>query len=102
VTGLLLTLVIIFAIACLVVREQTEFRLSKMRADLLGLRTEEKRMEDTRTEVEQMVRWFGETLNRATSRQRTAEQYCRDLEEMLAETGIEVPTTARESVGKES
>jgi hypothetical protein len=73
-----------------------------MRADLLGLRTEEKRMEDTRTEVEQMVRWFGETLNRATSRQRTAEQYCRDLEEMLAETGIEVPTTARESVGKES
>ena len=82
-TEFLLTLLIVLIIVCLVVRDQNELTLSKMRANLLNLRTEEKRMEDTRVEVEQLVRWFSETLNRASSRQRTAEQYCRELEDML-------------------
>ena len=73
-TAFLLTLLVVLIIVCLVVRDQNELSLSKMRADLLSLRTEEKRMEDTRVEVEQLVRWFSETLNRASSRQRTAEQ----------------------------
>ena len=79
-TAFLFTLLVVLIIVCLVVRDQNELSLSKMRADLLSLRTEEKRMEDTRVEVEQLVRWFSETLNRASSRQRTAEQYCRELE----------------------
>ena len=52
-TAFLLTLLVVLIIVCLVVRDQNELSLSKMRADLLSLRTEEKRMEDTRVEVEQ-------------------------------------------------
>ena len=81
-TEFLLTLLIGLIIVCLVFRDQNELTLSKMRANLLNLRTEEKRMEDTRIEVELLVRWFSETLNRDSSRQRTAEQYCRELEDM--------------------
>jgi hypothetical protein len=102
VTAFLLTLLVVLIIVCLVVRDQNELSLSKMRADLLSLRTEEKRMEDTRVEVEQLVRWFSETLNRASSRQRTAEQYCRELEEMLEETGIEVSVGSSDSADEKS
>ena len=101
-TEFLLTLLIVLIIVCLVVRDQNELTLSKMRANLLNLRTEEKRMEDTRVEVEQLVRWFSETLNRASSRQRTAEQYCRELEEMLEETGIEVSVGSSDSADEKS
>lgn len=101
-TAFLLTLLIVLIIVCLVVRDQNELTLSKMRADLLSLRTEEKRMEDTRVEVEQLVRWFSETLNRASSRQRTAEQYCRELEEMLEGTGIEVSVGLSDSADEKS
>ena len=101
-TAFLFTLLVVLIIVCLVVRDQNELSLSKMRADLLSLRTEEKRMEDTRVEVEQLVRWFSETLNRASSRQRTAEQYCRELEEMLEETGIEVSVGSSDSADEQS
>ena len=101
-TAFLLTLLVVLIIVCLVVRDQNELSLSKMRADLLSLRTEEKRMEDTRVEVEQLVRWFSETLNRASSRQRTAEQCCRELEEMLEETGIEVSVGSSDSADEKS
>ena len=101
-TAFLFTLLVVLIIVCLVVRDQNELSLSKMRADLLSLRTEEKRMEDTRVEVEQLVRWFSETLNRASSRQRTAEQYCRELEEMLEETGIEVSVGSSDSTDEKS
>lgn len=101
-TAFLFTLLVVLIIVCLVVRDQNELSLSKMRADLLSLRTEEKRMEDTRVEVEQLVRWFSETLNRASSRQRTAEQYCRELEEMLEETGIEVSVGSSDSADEKS
>ena len=101
-TAFLLTSLVVLIIVCLVVRDQNELSLSKMQADLLSLRTEEKRMEDTRVEVEQLVRWFSETLNRASSRQRTAEQYCRELEEMLEETGIEVSVGSSDSADEKS
>tara|TARA_Y100001934_G_scaffold277956_1_gene378041 strand:- start:921 stop:1229 length:309 start_codon:yes stop_codon:yes gene_type:complete len=102
VTEFLLTLLIVLIIVCLVVRDQNELTLSKMRANLLNLRTEEKRMEDTRVEVEQLVRWFSETLNRASSRQRTAEQYCRELEDMLEGAGIEVSVRLSDSADEKS
>ena len=101
-TAFLLTLLVVLIIVCLVIRDRNELSLSKIRADLLSLRTEEKRMEDTRVEVEQLVRWFSETLNRASSRQRTAEQYCRELEEMLEETGIEVSVGSSDSADEKS
>ena len=101
-TEFLLTLLIVLIIVCLVVRDQNELTLSEMRANLLNLRTEEKRMEDTRVEVEQLVRWFSETLNRASSRQRTAEQYCRELEDMLEGAGIEVSVRLSDSADEKS
>lgn len=106
-TEFLLTLLIVLIIVCLVVRDQNELTLSKMRANLLNLRTEEKRteekrMEDTRVEVEQLVRWFSETLNRTSSRQRTAEQYCRELEDMLEGAGIEVSVRLSDSADEKS
>ena len=101
-TEFLLTLLIVLIIVCLVVRDQNELTLSKMRANLLNLRTEEKRMEDTRVEVEQLVRWFSETLNRASWRQRTAEQYCRELEDMLEGAGIEVSVRLSDSADEKS
>lgn len=101
-TEFLLTLLIVLIIVCLVVRDHNELTLSKMRANLLNLRTEEKRMEDTRVEVEQLVRWFSETLNRASSRQRTAEQYCRELEDMLEGAGIEVSVRLSDSADEKS
>ncbi len=93
-TGLFIAIVIALLITCLVVRDQTEFKLGKMRSDLLGLRTEEKRLEETRTEVEQMVRWVSEALSRADKRQRAAEQDGRALEEILDGMGIELKTDA--------
>lgn len=93
-TGFFIAIVIALVITCLVVRDQTEFKLGKMRSELLGLRTEEKRVEETRTEVEQMVRWVGEALNRADKRQRTAEHDGRELEEILDAMGIELKADA--------
>lgn len=89
-TGLLLTLMVVLVVACLAVRDQTEFKLNKMRADLLGLRTEVQRMDEMRVEAEQISRWVSEALNRSASRQRKAEQYCRELEDMLGEMGIDI------------
>ena len=40
-TAFLLTLLVVLIIVCLVVRDQNELSLSKMRADLLSLRTAE-------------------------------------------------------------
>ncbi|MFT5085700.1 MAG: myosin heavy subunit [Candidatus Latescibacterota bacterium] len=93
-TSLLITAVVVLVITCLVVRDQTEFKLGKLRTELLGLRSEEKRLEETRTEVEQLVRGVGEELNRADTRQRTAEQNNRELAEILDGMGIELETDA--------
>jgi|TARA_B110000495_G_scaffold200235_1_gene215087 hypothetical protein len=87
VTSLLITAVVVLVITCLVVRDQAEFKLGK-------LRSEEKRLEETRTEVEQLVRGVGEELNRADTRQRTAEQNNRELAEILDGMGVELETDA--------
>ncbi|MGY8822615.1 MAG: hypothetical protein ACKVJG_01510 [Candidatus Latescibacterota bacterium] len=86
-TSLLITAVVVLVITCLVVRDQAEFKLGK-------LRSEEKRLEETRTEVEQLVRGVGEELNRADTRQRTAEQNNRELAEILDGMGVELETDA--------
>jgi len=94
VTGLFITLVVVLVITCLVVRDQSEFKLGKLRSELLGLRSEEKRLEEARTEIEQLVRWVGEALNRADTRQRTAERDGRELTGILDRMGIELETDA--------
>ncbi|SVE30151.1 uncharacterized protein METZ01_LOCUS483005 [marine metagenome] len=54
----------------LIVRDQTEFRLSRLRSDLLALNSEEKR----RDEVELMVAQIGEALMRADRRRTSLEK----------------------------
>jgi|TARA_B100001964_G_scaffold174630_1_gene192318 hypothetical protein len=52
----------------LVVRDQTQFRISRLRAELLGLISEEKRLAERRDEVELMVAQIADALMRADRR----------------------------------
>ncbi len=58
----------------LIVRDQTEFRLSRLRSDLLALNSEEKRLAERRDEVELMVAQIGEALMRADRRRTSLEK----------------------------
>lgn len=67
----------------LVVRDQTQFRLSRLRTELLALRSEEKRMSEIRDEVEMMVAQIGEALMRADRRRVSLEKGCVALQARL-------------------
>ncbi len=71
----------------LVVRDQTEFRLSRLRSDLLALNSEEKRLAERRDEVELMVAQIGEALMRADRRQTSVEKGCGQLADKLEMIG---------------
>ncbi len=89
-TSVLLTVVVVLVVVCLVVRDQTEFKLRKIRTALMGLRNEDQRLTETRKEVEQLVRQVGEGLSRASKCQRTAERDCRELAEILSGAGVDM------------
>ena len=79
----------------LIVRDQTQFRLSRLRSELMGLRSEEKRLSERRDEVELMVAQIGDALMRA-DRRRTALQRGGDavqssLDSLAAELGSDTP-----------
>jgi hypothetical protein len=60
----------------LVVRDQTQFRLTRLRTELLGLRSEERRVADRRDEVELMVAQIADALMRADRRRQSLEKGC--------------------------
>ena len=70
-TGILIAVVIILVIVTLVVRDQTEFKLGRLRGQLLALRSEEQRLGEDRTELERLVAQTAEALMRADSRLRS-------------------------------
>lgn len=70
-TGILLSMVIVLVIMSLVVRDQTEFRLSRLRGQLLALRSEEQRLGEDHVELERFVAQTGDALMRADSRLRS-------------------------------
>tara|TARA_B100000686_G_scaffold112876_1_gene120525 strand:- start:1158 stop:1484 length:327 start_codon:yes stop_codon:yes gene_type:complete len=51
---------VLLLIAALVIRDQTQFRISQLRSELMGLRNEEKRLSERRDEIELMVAQVGD------------------------------------------
>jgi hypothetical protein len=70
VTGILIAVAIVLVIVTLVVRDQTEFKLGRLRGQLLALRSEEQRLGEDRVELERLVAQTAEALMRADSRLR--------------------------------
>ena len=91
-TVIYLAVAIVLVIVALVVRDQTEFRLSRMRADLLALRSEEQRLGMERSEIERMVAQTGEATMRADNRQRNLDQQFKELVEILKQLDVELPS----------
>jgi replication fork clamp-binding protein CrfC len=60
----------------LIVRDQTQFRVSRLRSELMGLISEEKRLAERREEVELMVAQIGDALARADRRRTSLERGC--------------------------
>ena len=89
-TAVYLSVIIILVIAALVVRDQTEFKLTRLRADLLALRSEEQRLSEERTDLERMIAQASEALMRADNRQRAAEKTHNEVVELLRGLDLEV------------
>lgn len=71
----------------LIVRDQTQFRISRLRSELLGLRSEEKRLAERRDEVELMVAQIADALMRADRRRQSLERGCGTMQEKLEQIG---------------
>ena len=75
----------------LVIRDQTQFRLGRLRSDLLALRSEDKRLAERREEVELMVAQIGDSMMRADRRRMSLEKGCgtmrAHLDKIIALTG---------------
>ena len=97
-----IALTAVLVIVCLVVRDQTEHKLGRMRTHLLGLRSEEQRLDEMHKEVEQMVRWVGEGLSRADNSQRQAEREIRELAAILSQQGFDMELDAEATEGEDS
>ncbi len=76
---------IFLVVVCLIVRDRTEYRISRLRAELMSLRTEEKRQADVRDEVELMIAQAGEALMRGDRRCGSMDKGCLALTEMVEE-----------------
>lgn len=63
---------IALVIVNLVVRDRTEFRVSRLRAELMTLRTSEKRQTERRKDVDRLAASLEECVGRAEHRSRTA------------------------------
>jgi len=87
--GVFLAIAIVLVIVALVIRDQTEVKLSQMRAQLMALRSEEKRLGEERVELEQLIAQTGEALMRADSRQREAEEAHKALAALMDKMGGE-------------
>lgn len=60
---------ILLVIAVLVVRDRTAFKLSRMRAELMALRNEEKRTAELLTEIEVFISRISDGIMRADRRE---------------------------------
>ena len=80
---------VVLIIVCLIVRDQTQFRLSRLRTEVLALRTEEKRLSERRDEIELMVAQIGDAIMRADRRCNEIDEGRDELGEMLGGLGVE-------------
>ena len=59
---------IILVIACLIVRDRTEYEITRLRAECMALRNDEKRQVDMRNDIELMIAQANDALMRADRR----------------------------------
>ena len=85
---------VLLLIAALVVRDQTEFRISQLRSELIALRNEEKRLSERRDEIELMVAQIGDALMRADRRTNAFDKGLEQVSEILEVLGSAVTETA--------
>ena len=69
----------------LVVRDQTQFRITRLRSELLALRSEERRVAERRDEVELMVAQIADALMRADRRRQSLEKGCGKMQALIDE-----------------
>jgi len=84
---------VLLLIAALVVRDQTEFRVSQLRSELVALRNEEKRLSERRDEIELMVAQIGDALMRADRRTNAFDKGLEQVSEILEALGSAVTET---------
>lgn len=70
----LIGLCVLLLVVNLVVRDRIEYRISKLRTELMALRAEERRLGDRHKEVDRLSAQIEEALGRAERRQRSARQ----------------------------
>ncbi len=93
---------ILLVITCLVVRDRTAFKLSRLRAELMALRNEEKRMAELLTEIEVFISRIADGIMRADRRELGLEKaserlgiILEDLKALIAgDDGSGAPTPA--------
>jgi len=61
-------------VVCLIVREQTENRIRQLRARAMGLRNDQKRLADRRSQLEQMESQLREVMLRTERQEATIDQ----------------------------
>ena len=88
---------VVLIIVCLIVRDQTQFRLSRLRSEVLALRSEEKRLSERRDEIELMVAQIGDAIMRADRRCNEIDKGYTHLEELLGEFGAGEETATSET-----
>lgn len=91
---LYLALAIALVVITLVVRDRCDFRLSRMRAELVSLRSEEKRLSDEHQELDRLVLQVADALGRASAQQTSADEACRAITEALSTMGVSVDLPA--------
>lgn len=75
----LIGLCVFLLVANLVVRDRIEYRISKLRTELMALRAEDRRLGDRHKEVDRLAAQTEEALDRAGRRGHSA---CQENEEM--------------------
>jgi len=70
----LIGLCVLLLVVNLVVRDRIEYRISKLRTELMALRAEERRLADRHKEVDRLSAQIEEALGRAERRERSARQ----------------------------
>jgi hypothetical protein len=65
---------ILLLIVNLVARDRIEFRISRLRSELMSLRSEEKRLKERRKEVDRLAAQIDEAVERSGHRGRSANQ----------------------------
>lgn len=106
VIGIFLAVGVGLVIAALVVRDQTQFRLSRLRAQVVSLRNEERRVAEQRRKVDLEIAQVSEALMRGMDRLRDAKRACESfgtqLERLQAMPEEEGELGAQAEVGEEA